>query len=125
MLTEKKLVQNFRHRIIGFEHRTHVTLGNGSLSYDMTIYSRPRINYSMILTSTSILHKAYLEMFFDDNILPKGMIDYIDQRKNCEDIGINVMVTKFLQDLGHSHSAALAVKPSQEIRNMEKMTKCI
>ena len=78
----------------------------------------------MILTSTAILHKAYLEMFFDDNVLPRGMIDYIDERKNCEDIAMNVMVTKFLLDLGHNHAAALAVKPSREIWNMEKMTKC-
>ena len=78
----------------------------------------------MILTSTAILHKAYLEMFFDDSILPKGMIEYIDERKNYEDIGINVMVAKFLQDLGHDQAAALAVKPRQEVINLEKKADC-
>ena len=77
----------------------------------------------MILTSTAILHKAYLQMFFDDDVLPKGMIEYIDERKNCEDIGINVMVAKFLMDLGQRQAAALAIKARRGIKNMEGSTK--
>ncbi len=73
----------------------------------------------MILTSTAILHKAYLQMFFDDTILPEGMIQYIDSRKNCEDIAVNVMVAKFLMDIGQRQAAALAVTPRREVRNME------
>lgn len=73
----------------------------------------------MILTSTAILHKAYLQMFYDDTILPKGMIQYIDARRNCEDIAINVMVAKFLVDVGQRQAAALAVRPRREVRNME------
>ena len=73
----------------------------------------------MILTSTAILHKVYLEMFFDQKIIPQEMIEYIDERKNCEDIAMNVMVGKFLQDCGRSQPAALAVKPKREIRNLE------
>ena len=61
-------------------------------------------------------------MFFDDAILPKGMIQYIDARKNCEDIAINVMVAKFLVDVGQRQAAALAVRPRREVRNMEYTT---
>ena len=106
---------------MGFEHRTHIRLSNGSFWYDLTDFSGPRTNYSMILTSTAIVHKAYLKMFFDDNVLPKGMIDYIDKRKNCEDIALNVMVAKFLDDLGKTQAAALALKPKREIRNMDHL----
>lgn len=76
----------------------------------------------MILTSTAILHKAYLQMFFDDHILPKGMIQYIDERKNCEDIAINIMVARFLFDVGQRQAAALAIRPRREVRNMEHNT---
>ena len=58
-------------------------------------------------------------MFFDQRILPKGMIDYIDERRNCEDIGINIMVAKFLQDLDYRQAACLAVKPKREVKNLE------
>ena len=104
---------------MGFEHRTHIKLSNGSFWYDLTDFSRPRTNYSMILTSTAIIHKAYLKMFFDSNVLPKGMIDYIDKIKNCEDIALNIMVAKFLDDLGKTQAAALALKPKREVRNMD------
>ena len=112
-------LQNFRHRIVGFEHRTHIQLGNGSLWYDLMDFSKSRTNYSMILTSTAIMHKTYLEMFFDHTILPHGMIDYIEKRKNCEDIAINIMVAKFLKDTHHGYASALAVKPKREVRNMD------
>ena len=104
---------------MGFEHRTHIKLSNGSFWYDLTDFSRPRTHYSMILTSTVIIHKAYLKMFFDGNVLPKGIIDYIDKIKNCEDIALNIMVAKFLDDLGKTQPAALALKPKREIRNMD------
>ena len=77
----------------------------------------------MILTSTAILHKAYLQMFFDEHVLPKGMIQYIDKRKNCEDIAMNVMVARFLFDMGQRQAAALAVRPRREVRNMEHSNK--
>ena len=112
-------IQNFKHRIVGFEHRTHFQLENGSFWYDLLDSSKPRKNYSMILTSTTIVHKTYLWMFFDDSILPKGMIEYIDERKNCEDIALNVMVAKFLADVGQGQAAALAIRPRREVRNME------
>lgn len=116
-------MQNFRHRIVGFEHRTHFQLDNGSYWYDLSDFSKLRKNYSMMLTSTAILHKAYLQMFFDEKVLPKGIIEYIDERKNCEDIAINVMVAKFLWDTGLRQPAALAVKPRREIKNLERSSR--
>ena len=70
-------------------------------------------------TGTAFLHKAYLEMFFDPNVLPKAMFDYVDTGRNCEDLAMNVMATKFLEDVSWHQPAALAYKPIGQIKNME------
>lgn len=70
-------------------------------------------------TGTAILHKAYLEMYFDPEVLPHGIFDYVNSIMNCEDLSMNVMVTKFLEDISWQQPAALAVKPIGQIQNLE------
>ena len=65
--------------------------------------------YSIILNSCFI-HKAYLEMFFDHLIVPTVLRDYIDGQRNCEDILMSVIVTKFLMDINRAQSGVLAIK---------------
>ena len=72
-----------------------------------------------MLTSTCLLHKAYLKMFHDANVLPRKMFDYIDKEMNCEDIGINMMVAKFLTDVNVPQPCLLSVKYKGQITNLE------
>ena len=75
--------------------------------------------YSMMISATFIMHRVYLEMFFDPEVLPRVMFEYVDSIKNCEDLGICVMVTKFLKEVSWPQCGVLAVVPSVKIINLE------
>ena len=79
-----------------------------------------KFGYSLMGTGTAIMNKVYLEMYHDPEILPKGMIEYIDQVQNCEDIGMNVMVTKFLEDVSWPQCSALSVVAHGRIKNLQE-----
>lgn len=70
-------------------------------------------------TGTAILHRAYLEMYFDRKVLPQGIFEYVNNNMNCEDLSMNVMVTEFLENVSWQQPAALAVKPIGQIQNLE------
>ena len=73
----------------------------------------------MMIGATTIFHRAYLEMYFDPDVLPKGIFDYINNITNCDDIALSIMVTKFLEDVSWKQTAALLVKNIGEIQNWE------
>ena len=79
-----------------------------------------KFGYSLMGTGTAIMHKVYLEMYHNPEILPKGMIEYIDQVQNCEDIGMNVMVTKFLEDVSWPQCSALSIVAHGKINNLQE-----
>ena len=56
-------------------------------------------HYSMIMTNVAFLHHKYLELF--TNTVPKSIIDYIVETQNGEDITMNVVIGKYLTELGH------------------------
>lgn len=114
--------QQFRQRIVGYEHRMHVKQPDGKYHYgpDWQHGGTPvKFGYSLMGTGTALLHRAYLEMYHDPEILPKGMIEYIDQVRNCEDIGMNVMVTKFLEDVSWPQCSALSVVAHGKVKNLQ------
>ena len=78
-----------------------------------------KFGYSLMGAGTALMHRAYLEMYHDPEILPKGMIKYINQVRNCEDIGMNVMVTKFLEDISWPQCSALSVVAHGKIKNLQ------
>ena len=84
--------------------------------------SAEKFGYSLMGSGSSFLHKAYLEMFHDPRILPRSIIDYIDNLMNCEDLAMCVMVAKFLEDIHQPQCAALSVQPQGNIANLERMT---
>ncbi len=169
--------QNFKHRIVGFEERSHIVASNNSYiysdyerrrSFDRAINNgrtknKARPNYTIeivngtrllrvnnrtyvigkaanvaqyknvskseeskqerskgysIMLNSCFIHRAYLEIYFDSLMAPPGIIDYVEERKNCEDILMSVTVTKFLNDIGWKQCGALAVK-AMDIRNLE------
>lgn len=111
--------KTFRQRIIGYEERTYTHQPDGSYFYGVYPGTHPYPGYAIMGTGTAILHKAYLEMYFDPEVLPRGILYYVDRIRNCEDLSMNVMVTKFLEDISWQQPAALAVKPIGQIHNLE------
>ncbi len=64
-------------------------------------------HYTMILTGNAMIHRFYLEMF--STTLPKEVVDFIIEEKNCEDISMNVMIGKFLADSGHPQRVGICM----------------
>jgi hypothetical protein len=78
-----------------------------------------------IMLNSCFLHRAYLEMYFDPRMVPPSLVEYVDGQKNCEDILMSVVATKFLRDLGRPQCGVLAVK-SGWVSNLEaEARKCI
>ena len=102
---------------MGFEHRTHSLLPDGTYKYGTNPGVKYR-GYSILIGATLILHRVYLEMFFDPEVLPRVMFEYIDNTMNCDDLGICVMVTKFLEDVSWPQCGVLAVKSSEVIKHL-------
>jgi len=108
----------FRMRIIGFEERTQTYQKNGSLWYG--IYpGTQNPGYSMMVGSITMFHKAYLEMYFDTNIVPAEVVDYIDEIMNCDDLWLNIMISKFLGDISLNKPGALVVNLHGGITDLE------
>ena len=108
--------QNFRHKIIGYEQRTFAYQPDGSLFY---VGAKRHGGYAMMIGATTIFHRAYLEMYFDPNVLPQGVFEYINNVTNCDDIALSIMATKFLEDVSWKQTAALLVENIGEIQNWE------
>ena len=53
----------------------------------------------MIMTNVAFMHHKYLELF--THTVPKRIIDYIVETQNGEDITMNVVIGKYLTELGH------------------------
>ena len=111
--------QNFRHKIIGYGERTYTYQPDGSFFYGVYRGTKPYPGYAMMVGATTIFHRAYLEMYFDPNVLPQGVFEYINDVMNCDDIALSIMVTKFLEDVSWKQTAALPVKLVGEIHNWE------
>lgn len=80
-------------------------------------YTKPD-GYS-IMQTPCFIHKSYLEMYFDPLMVPAGAVEYVERMKNCEDILLSIVVTKFLQDTGTMEHGILAMKNSMIIRHLE------
>ncbi len=73
-----------------------------------------------IMQSPCFVHKAYLEMYFDPLMIPAGAVEYVEKQKNCEDILLSIVVTKFLQDMNMTQSGVMVIKNSLPIKILEE-----
>ena len=112
-------LQNFRHRIVGYEERTYTYHPDGSFFYGVYPGTKKYPGYAIMVGATTIFHRAYLEMYFDEEVLPQGIFKYVNNVMNCDDLALSIMVTKFLEDVSWQQAAALAVKPIGTIQNLE------
>ena len=80
------------------------------------------LSYSMVLTGAAFVHKQYIRMFNDHNIIPQEVHDLIDSRNNCEDIAMNIMVGRhLLGETGQPQCSGLFVRPVK-LQNLERET---
>lgn len=64
-------------------------------------------------------------MMFDNEMIPKELVDYIDKEMNCDDILMSAMITKFMNDCGWPRSGGtLELKYKEKINSYEGMSKC-
>ncbi len=54
-----------------------------------------------------MIHRFYLEMY--SRMLPKAIVDFIIENKNCEDISMNVMIGKYLAESGHPQPVGILI----------------
>ena len=81
----------FPKQIVGFVNRHHQVEGDkASWTYGFPGTGAKDQWYSMILTDASFLHRNWMENFFTDS--PAGVLDFIENNRNCEDIAMNFLV---------------------------------
>ena len=113
------LPQQFRHKVLGFEHRTHTILSDGTYYYGDKEGKSINHGYSLLISANIILHKKYLEMFQVPLFLPIGIHKYIDEHMNCEDIAICLMVTDFLERVSFPQSGCIGLRAKRYPQNLE------
>lgn len=111
--------QQFRHKVLGFEHRTHTILSDGTYYYGDKEGKSINHGYSLLISANIILHKKYLEMFQVPLFLPNGIHKYINEHMNCEDIAICLMVTDFLERVSFPQSGCISLRAKQYPQNLE------
>lgn len=117
-------------RLLHVRNKTFI-LGKASTAHVATKESGPYTssNYEQnstmksdgynIMLNSCFLHKAYMEMYFDPRMVPPSLVEYVDELKNCEDILMSIVATKFLKDIGRPQCGVLAVK-SGWVSNLEE-----
>jgi hypothetical protein len=83
--------RNSQDSIVGFMPRVHVRSPSGTMVYRAWWYIWWTGSYSIILTKAAFLHHKYFSMYH--NQLPKSMLKYIDDHRNCEDIAMQFVVS--------------------------------
>ena len=63
-----------------------------------------------IMLNSCFLHRVYLEVYFDPLVVPSSLVEYVNDKMNCEDILMSIAVTKFLKDINRPQCGVLAVK---------------
>lgn len=131
-----------RRRYVGIKYKagqptkSRIELRNGTrilhvgnktffLGKPLENHTRPRsapadvIDGYSIMGVPSFLHKVYLEMYFDPEVVPASAVEYVEEVDNCEDILLSVVATKFLHDMNMMQPGVMVIKNSLSIKNLE------
>lgn len=83
--------KNRQHSLVGVFPRYHYfDKTNGTYVYDTRCPTLPR-QYSIMLTKFMFMHSEYLYAY--TCLMPTRIHQYIDEKVNCEDIAMNMLVT--------------------------------
>ena len=64
---------------------------------DVELFFTSAKRYSIALTKAAFSHAKYLELYSSEH-LPDGVREYIDARKNCEDIAMQMLVSSVVSE---------------------------
>ena len=95
------LLQKYPYLLVGYSPRSYKEI-SGEYKY-----SKGKFN-TIMLTNVAFIHHKYLELF--THTVPKIIMDYIVETKNGEDLTMNVVIGKYLTELGHPMCIAVYVK---------------
>jgi len=112
--------------LVGFEVRAHELVGDGCISFR---YNHNRFDiwwkkrYSITLTKAAFSHAKYL-LLYETN-LPSDVRSYVDQRTNCEDIAMQMLVSSIVRgkSLTELKSATVYVPASTFYKITSKLEK--
>ena len=106
---------------MGFKERTMHVGEDKAYHYGVqqTRSANETKSYCMMIICATFVHKAYLELYFDTSMIPQHIRDFVNKVKNCDDILLSVVVTKFLNDLGRPQSGVIDVKEKKPIKTLD------
>ncbi|KAG7672105.1 hypothetical protein KSW81_004988 [Nannochloris sp. 'desiccata'] len=84
-----KVFKQFPQQIAGFVARGHYL----DAESNTWRYTAKFDGYSLILTGAAFLHRRWLENFFNPGIMPPGVLEFVKEHQNCEDIAMNFLVS--------------------------------
>ena len=99
--------------------RRHVELQppKDSRKYEYQIFNVDR--YSIILTTSGMFHVQYLDLY--QSTLPVEFRNFVDKNMNCEDIFLNALVAKYLNDrFGYTVCPCQVVDGANKLKKLEK-----
>ena len=98
--------QRNREGLVGYFGRMHklesrnIEDGTCKMRYawnDVELFFTSSKRYSIALTKAAFSHAKYLELYSSEH-LPEGVREYIDARKNCEDIAMQMLVSSVVSE---------------------------
>ena len=85
-LSNRKALVGFSPRIVSYDIET------GHAKYGRWQHTWWNGAYSLMLTKVCLLHKVYLKNYVD--LVPKSVLDYIDNNRNCEDLAMAHLISQ-------------------------------
>ena len=76
---------------------------------DVELFFTSAKRYSIALTKAAFSHAKYLELYSSEH-LPDGVREYIDARKNCEDIAMQMLVSSVVSEKNKREDGSLKRK---------------
>eukprot|EP00587_Corethron_hystrix_P005611 CAMPEP_0113301640 /NCGR_PEP_ID=MMETSP0010_2-20120614/2783_1 /TAXON_ID=216773 ORGANISM="Corethron hystrix, Strain 308" /NCGR_SAMPLE_ID=MMETSP0010_2 /ASSEMBLY_ACC=CAM_ASM_000155 /LENGTH=464 /DNA_ID=CAMNT_0000155293 /DNA_START=503 /DNA_END=1897 /DNA_ORIENTATION=+ /assembly_acc=CAM_ASM_000155 len=77
-------------RIVGYDKRLH-NVSSEKWEYGTLSFTKKKKMYSMTLTRYCFIHIHYLSIYMRH--LPKEILNFVDENKNCEDIAMTFLVS--------------------------------
>jgi hypothetical protein len=82
----------YSDRIVGFRPQSHIVRDDGTWAVDSSLHGLSRSGYSMVSTSAAFMHRRYMESYFSNHDMPKGVREMVTYRQNCEGFAMNFLV---------------------------------
>ena len=80
---------------------------------DVELFFTSAKRYSIALTKAAFSHAKYLELYSSEH-LPDGVREYIDARKNCEDIAMQMLVSSVVSEKNKREDGSLKRKKRRD-----------